>query len=173
MTNQKEGNREFAAPWGSPLRLVSIVGSIVLIGAACFLHATLNFSPAAKLAVTALPVIVLICAAGFMVLGYESREDALLIKRPGWTTRIPLAGLRDVEINPEAMAGAIRIFGNGGLFAFSGLFRSKNLGSFRAYVTDLKRLVVLKLNDRTIVVSPDAPEVFVAELRQRRATPAS
>lgn len=141
--------------------------SVILVGTSCILLMMLDVSPVIRVGLALLPVILVAGSAAFMVLGYELRGQALLIKRPGWTTRIPLAGLRAVEIDPKALTRSIRVFGNGGLFAFSGLFWSKNLGRFRAYVTDLDRSVVLRLANRTIVVSPHAPEDFAVELRQR------
>ncbi len=66
---------------------------------------------------------------------------------------------------PTAMAGSLRIAGNGGLFSFTGWFWSRRLGRYRAFVTDPARSVVLKFSDRTVVVSPDVPEEFVAALR--------
>jgi hypothetical protein len=62
------------------------------------------------------------------------------------------------------MSYSIRTFGNGGLFSISGLFRNKTLGSYRAYATDPKRAVVLKYKKRTIVVTPDRPDVFAARI---------
>jgi hypothetical protein len=59
------------------------------------------------------------------------------------------------------MAGSIRVFGNGGLFSFTGLYQNKRLGSYRAYVTDDKRTVVVRLKEKTIVISPEFPDEFV------------
>lgn len=168
MTTKPDRNAQFGAPGGRARLVISALSVVVLLGAPWIMLSTLNFSRGLNVAIAVIPVIILAGAAAFMVLSYEIRDDALLIKRPGWTTRIPLSGLHAVEINPQAMTRSIRVFGNGGLFAFNGLFWSKNLGWFRAYVTDLNRSVVLKLTDRVIVISPDQPEIFVTELRKRR-----
>lgn len=44
---------------------------------------------------------------------------------------------------------------------------SRGLGHFRAFVTDLKRVVVLRFERRTVVVSPDQPEGFVRAIDAR------
>ena len=62
------------------------------------------------------------------------------------------------------MRGSLRLFGNGGIFSITGLFRNRALGNYRAFVTDLKRTVVLRFPERIIVVSPECPEKFVAEI---------
>jgi hypothetical protein len=77
---------------------------------------------------------------------------------------LPLAGLKSAEVMPRAMSGSLRICGNGGAFSFTGWFRNKPLGYYRAFVTDLNRTVVLRFEKRTVVVSPAEPEEFVRKL---------
>ena len=67
------------------------------------------------------------------------------------------------------MSRSIRLFGNGGAFAFSGWFRNRKLGSYRAYATDPARSVVLKFSDhKTIVVTPEPPDAFIAAVKQQQ-----
>ena len=110
-----------------------------------------------------LPLVVVACAL-FTVRGYRIEGHALLIDRLLWATRIPLNGLLTVSIEPRAMRGSVRTCGNGGLFSFTGLYWNRNLGHYRAFVTDLNHTVVLRFVTRTVVVSPDRPEEFVREL---------
>ncbi len=111
----------------------------------------------------ALPLGVLVGAAIFTIRGYAIVPGAILIHRLFWSTRLPLAELESVRLEPDAMRGSVRTFGNGGLFSFTGYFRSQGLGSYRAYVTDLQRTVVLRFPGRVVVVSPAAPEDFIRE----------
>jgi len=62
------------------------------------------------------------------------------------------------------MRGSIRTFGNGGLFSFTGFYRNRLLGAYRAFVTDPRQAVVLRFPKRNVVVSPGAPEEFVRDL---------
>ncbi len=57
-----------------------------------------------------------------------------------------------------------RLCGNGGLFSFTGLCRNQALGSYRAFVTDETRTVVLRFPNRTAVVSPADPGKFAESL---------
>jgi hypothetical protein len=101
----------------------------------------------------------------FIIRGYELTDKKLLILRPGWRTTISLDGLESVTFKPGVMARSIRLWGNGGLFCFAGSFRNKELGTYRGYVNDGSKTVVLKFNDRNpVVISPDQPEQFAAEL---------
>ena len=49
----------------------------------------------------------------------------------------------------------------------------ERLGRYRAWVTDPRRAVVLEFPDRTIVVSPGRPHLFVDELRERTGVEAT
>jgi Bacterial PH domain len=77
---------------------------------------------------------------------------------------LPRNGLQSARFEPNVMRGSIRTCGNGGLFSFTGFYRNKLLGSYRALVTDTKQKVVLAYSDRTVGLSPESPEEFVREL---------
>ena len=113
----------------------------------------------------AVPLLILVGALPFAIRGYRLQDGTLRIQRPGWATRLDLDGLLKAEADPSAMSGSLRIAGNGGLFSFTGWFWSRRLGRYRAFVMDPARSVILKFSDRTVVVSPDAPDEFVAALR--------
>jgi len=66
------------------------------------------------------------------------------------------------------MRRSLRTCGNGGFFSFTGFYWSKSLKSFRAYVTDLNRTVVLRYDRRTVVVSPESPDDFARLLLEPR-----
>jgi hypothetical protein len=155
------------APWSPLLKTVSLfstglllAGSLILWRAGerlpFFLHWGLSF----------LPVIILLVCACFTVRGYALGTDVILVQRLFWTTRLPRAGLKTARFEPDAMRSSIRTCGNGGLFSFSGHYRNRHLGRYRAWVTDLSRTVALHYADRTVVVSPESPEDFVRELSE-------
>ncbi len=114
--------------------------------------------------VVLLPFTIIAGGALFTIRGYMVTPDAVLVHRLFWTTRLPLTGLQSARFEPDAMSASIRTFGNGGLFSFSGFFRNKALGTYRAFVTDPNRTVVLRFPSRTVVVSPSTPEDFVHEI---------
>ena len=154
-----------AAPWSRTLMGISVLGTGFILAVGFLLAA--RGEPSGRLATWAL-VLLVAGALLFVVRGYQVRPGVILVRRLLWTTRLPLAGLRSIEADPEAMRGAIRVFGNGGLFSFTGRYRSPKLGGFRAYVTDPARAVVLRFDDRVFVVSPGVPEAFVREVESAR-----
>ena len=110
------------------------------------------------------PLVLVVGCALFTIRSYTLASDVLLIHRLFWRTRLPLVALQSARFEPRAMQWSIRTFGNGGFFSFTGFYRNKLLGAYRAFVTDPRRTVVLRYTGRTVVVSPHAPEDFVREL---------
>lgn len=156
--------KSYPAPWAKSLKITSalMVGLAVIVP--IFLPALLT-GPRWQSAMASwlLPLIVAGCFP-FQIRGYRITPEAILIRRLGWTTRLSRTGLDSAEVMPDAMKGSIRLCGNGGLFSFTGWFRNGRLGTYRAYVSDPSRAVVLRFGTRAIVVSPGSPEEFVRDL---------
>ena len=115
---------------------------------------------------------VLILAAFLSVRGYSVVDGKVLVHRLGWSTRLDLSQLQQIEANPSVMVGSIRLMGIGGLFAFLGTFRNELLGVYRAYATDGENAVVLDLNGSMVVVTPDSPTEFVKAVLAQSQIPA-
>ena len=69
------------------------------------------------LAVAWVPVALLLGSLWFIVGGYEVKGTDPYIKRLFTASRIPLAGLSKVWLEPKVCKCSIRVFGNGGLFS--------------------------------------------------------
>jgi hypothetical protein len=161
----------FGAPWGRLLRISSIAVTVLMVSVAAIGQKALPRHLLVSRSLTfGLPLLVLVGAAPFVVLGYRLEGHKLIVQRGGWNTEIPLRGLISAQADPEAMRSSIRLFGNGGLYVIAGWFWNKKLGRFRAYANDPNRAVVLRLIDRTIVVTPDEPDRFVAALHALTGT---
>jgi len=156
-----------AAPWSGFLKGVSIVVTLLLPGVSWLVAVTVptHLSPVLHTLTIALPLVILLAAAPFVVRDYALRDGTLQVRRLCWTTRVALGELREATIDPQAGAGSIRLFGNGGLFSFSGWFRNAKLGRYRAFVTDWQRAVVLRGAVCTVVLSPADPASFVHALQ--------
>jgi len=150
----------YRAPWGGLLIGASIFVTIFCLG----MGIALFFLAHSRLWVVALPVLLVPASALFVVRGYRITPDAILVRRSFWSTRLPRAGLSLAVCEPNAMRGSLRTFGNGGAFSFTGWYWNRRLGAYRAFVTDLRRTVVLRYRDRAVVLSPKDPEEFVRDL---------
>lgn len=153
--------KSYKAPWSASLIIISSLTTILCVGIALgMIWSSRGILPWVAL----LPLAIVCGGALFTIRGYSVILDAILVHRLFWTTRLPLAGLQSAQFEPDAMRWSLRTFGNGGLFSFTGFFRNKSLGAYRAFVTDPHRTVVLRYSARTVVVSPAAPEEFVHDL---------
>lgn len=110
---------------------------------------------------------ILVGAAIFMVRGYTLDNSTLIIHRLGWTTEYDLTNIQKVEVTPGAMKKSLRTFGIGGLFGWIGRFSNSQLGSYRAYATNRNKCVVIRLEEITLVVTPEAPSEFVDRLTNK------
>jgi hypothetical protein len=157
----------FRAPWSVSLWVISL-GATLILAAAGVGGALLLTEPPASVKALLGGVIFLTLAVNalFTVRGYALGNEALYVKRLLWWTEIGLDGLQSVVVDRDACRRSIRLFGNGGLFAFAGLFRNKKLGRYRLCGTDLKRAVVLKFSDRTWVITPHNPEDFARQVKR-------
>ncbi|MDH4411212.1 MAG: PH domain-containing protein [Verrucomicrobiales bacterium] len=155
--------KHYQAPWGRPLVIVSALATALCLGLTLFEWSTITRPPLGIPAfwLGLLPLALVIGCALFTIRGYALTPDTLLIHRLLWSTRVSLAELQSAEYLPGAMRGSIRTCGNGGFFSVTGLYWSRLLGSYRAFVTDLQRTVVLRFPGRTLVLSPESPEEFV------------
>jgi len=158
--------KHFRAPWSLSLILISVLGTGVCLAASVgvWLPSWHQHHSPAYGWVGLLPLLIIVSCAPFTIRGYTITDTAVLVHRLFWATRLPRAGLLSAYFEPKAMRWSIRTFGNGGMFSYTGYFRNRALGAYRAYVTDPKRTVVLCYADRTIVISPERPEEFTREL---------
>jgi Bacterial PH domain len=159
----------FRAPWSKSLIVASTFATLVCLGVSYALW-TLPLrggsAESLRFSLVLLPLTVILICALFTVRGYSISNRELAIHRLFWTTGVSLKGLQAVYFDPDATRRSIRTFGNGGFFSFTGYFRNKQLGSYRAFMTDRRRAVVIRFSDSVIVVSPDRPEDFVNTISQ-------
>jgi hypothetical protein len=176
----------FNAPWGAPLVLMTAVcaviclflpvpGLMLALGKSASVLASGMFAIPNLLQwigwlVVAVPLLLLVVSAVFMVRGYVLTDDSLIIKRPGWEHRLDLSRLTSATVDPNAFQGSMLLFGNGGFFSFIGWYRNKKLGVYRAYATDARKAVVLRFADKTVVVTPDDPQKFTVEIKSNQRT---
>ena len=157
----------FSAPWGRPLRLATAVSAVILL---TMVLAGLSTGPRHllvwQLAMVGLPLLILLSALPFMVRGYVLTERHIAVRRLGWSTVLPLAGLIAVTGEPEGLRGSVRLFGNGGLFGITGWFWNRKFGRFRAYATDPSRAVLLHYQaGKKVMVTPSDVQQFIVRVR--------
>jgi hypothetical protein len=110
-------------------------------------------------------LIVLLCFA-WSPRGYRVENRWIVVNRLAGKARIALDDVREVrETTGDDFTGCIRLFGNGGVFGYYGLFRTTKLGKTTWYLTNRKRSVLVVTGSKTVLFSPDDLEGFLAAIR--------
>jgi hypothetical protein len=160
-----------AAPWAPKMKLATVLAVAVC---AAILGASWGAIPGKPVALAGwmrllvvLPPLAVAIALFFVIRGYELHADRLEVRRLLWSTRIPLDRLERAWHDPRAMDRSMRLLGNSGLFSITGLFQGRAIGRYRAFVTNPRHAVVLRIRGRTLVVSPADPQAFLDALARR------
>ena len=97
--------------------------------------------------------------------GYAVSDGSIEVNRLIGRARISLDGLREARAaTKDDFRGCLRLFGNGGLFGYYGLFRTSKLGKSTWYVTNRGKAVVVVTGAKTVLFSPDNVEGFIAAI---------
>lgn len=106
-------------------------------------------------------------------LGYALDNRALYVERKALRTlRVPLDQIVAVRLVPRAsLYGAMRVYGTGGLFGWSGRYRIRDVGAVSMQATNLERLIVIeRRRRRPLLISPADTNAFLAGLRRQYRT---
>jgi hypothetical protein len=141
-------------------RITKIISALVCI----FLLAVPVISE--HLLVACLSLLIVGLAYAYSPRSYVVADRSILVKRIIGEVRVSLEGLREARrATADDLQGSIRLWGNGGLFGYYGLFRTSTLGKCWWYVTNRQNTVVVITNQKTALFSPDDVDGFLAAIR--------
>jgi hypothetical protein len=113
----------------------------------------------------AIGVLVIGLGYGYSPRGYRIENQAIVVRRLAGSVRISLESIREARAAAtDDFRGCIRLWGSGGLFGYYGLFLTSKLGKSTWYVTDRSHGVVVITGAKTVVLSPDEVDRFLAAL---------
>jgi hypothetical protein len=151
------------APMCGPIRMVT--GLVIALGIG-FLVA--SFWVIHLLIASALIFVVAVGCYLRAPVAYEITQVGLtVVFRIGQKSFGPIARIG----HPNTRSGlGLRLWGNGGFFAGTGIYWSSQWGLFRAYVTTSKRdgYLMVETPDQKVLISPDDPEKVMSD-REGRA----
>ena len=116
-------------------------------------------------------IIILILTYGFSPKGYALEDGQLVIFRPLQNKLYATTDILHVSIvDRKELKNSLRVFGVGGLFGYFGLFRNSRYGTMIWYATRRDQFVVIeRSNGKTIVLTPDDPNLFVSEWNETKS----
>jgi hypothetical protein len=138
---------------------IKFITGLVLVMAAALLLAGVKIS-GLWLGGTVLAAIIFFCYL-YAPMAYELTGDQLTVRfRAGQKVFPAVTGCATLAARPPR---GLRLWGNGGLFAATGIFWNKAYGVFRAYVTSARYqdYVLVETRAQKILISPEDPEAFV------------
>ena len=119
-------------------------------------------------------IVVLVLLPGIVIAMYMLRTHAIIVDEYSITidrkTRPVVISFSDILYikRVDTMKYAIRTFGNGGVFGYTGLYYKKGIGSMRWYCTQRKNYILIeKTNNKKIVITPDDPEGFMRDIEAK------
>ena len=113
-------------------------------------------------------LLVILFCYGFRITGYELDDESLRICRPVSSLLIGFAEIKEVSVASESVMGrTYRLFGNGGVFGYFGLFRNAAFGNMYWYATRNSNWIILEASgNRKLVITPDDPGMAEAIRRK-------
>ena len=153
------GSQSFSASYDLPTKIIS---------AAVFLILAVPVVATKSVAIGALGAAVLAISYAYSPKGYEIWGRSIVVRRLIGNASVPLDEVRELrKATAEDFRGCIRLWGNGGLFGYYGLFRTAKLGKCTWYVTNRRNAVVLVTSVKTVLFSPDDTDGFVAAIQSQ------
>jgi hypothetical protein len=146
----------FSASYDSTTKIISAVVLVVLLAIVVATHSVVA---------ACLSALIVFGAYAWSPRGYAVSERSIVVNRLIGSARVALAGIREVRVaTPDDFRGCLRLFGNGGLFGYYGLFRTSKLGKSTWYVTNRRKAVVVVTGEKTVLFSPDDVDGFIAAI---------
>jgi Bacterial PH domain len=147
----------FSATYDGTTKVVTLLVFIAAIGAAVASH---------NVPITFILFLGICLSYAYSPRGYVCEGKSLIAKRLAGDVSISLEGLRELRAaTREDFRGCRRLWGNGGLFGYYGLFRTARLGKCTWYVTNRRNVVVVATDSKTVLVSPDDVPGFLETIR--------
>ena len=153
--------KTFATTMSNAVRWIGISTVMIVLAAIAIV---MSRDAPATLGVPLAGILTLALALAYAIspLRYEMGGGRLVIRRQVGRSTVELRGAI-IREDKEAFKGLVRVFGNGGFFAFDGLFDSRHLGMVQVASRHRDHGVVIQPpSGRKVVVSPDDPQAFVA-----------
>lgn len=153
----------FRASYDSTAKVITAAVLVLFVAIAAATRST---------AVAALGAMIFAASWAFSPRGYKVAERSIDVKRFIGHVAIPLEGVLEIRrAEPADFEGCIRLFGDGGLFGYYGLFRTSNLGTSTWYVTNRPNAIVVVTRAKTVLFSPDDVDGFIAAIRAYAPAP--
>ena len=157
---------EFRAPWSRSLKITTIatVAMMIVLGSIGLWVAS-DYGWILPSIMIGGAMLALLTTVPYVVRGYTLTQDEIIVRQLGKLTRLRLDDVQSIDGKPDALKGAWRLLASAGIFSYSGWYWSRELKRFHAMASDPSRTVVIRLINRTVVITPHDPQQFIMRAR--------
>lgn len=157
---------EISVPADGTLKVISMVGLIVIVCAVWLLLSQTGLTTMG-VAVIILLVVTVVVSVMMTPITLIVDDNSLTIKRVFGKKIIRRDDMAAVEMQ-EFTPADIRVFGNGGLFSYTGWYYSRRNGFYFCYLRSRRDLVFLKTKSgRNYMLGCAYPNLLIDSLRSR------
>lgn len=150
--------------------LITIVSMMAIAGGSIYIE-TIDWPPVMlwlKYLLRMVFLFAVIGVVGYMPIRLRANDEKITLKRLFSPIEVPLNEIMEIAQIPKSyIKGSIRTFGSGGAFGFLGRFKNARLGRYTMYATDLKKLILIRTDDKNYVFSCTRPQEFVEFVEKR------
>ncbi|MFC1489755.1 PH domain-containing protein [Candidatus Latescibacterota bacterium] len=112
-------------------------------------------------------IIPLLAVFLYVPLKYTLTPDKVIINRLGPDKIIARSEIKSVSIlDNNMLKGSLKLFANGGMGGYVGLYSNKALGQYKAHATRRNNYVLLESETEKYIITPDDPKRFVETYNQ-------
>jgi hypothetical protein len=154
------------------LPCILITNTIILLSLVLLGYGMFNKNSGGEAALVPLAILIplILFTWGYHPQCYEVSKEAIRVKRPFKSIYIPLDEVIVVRVLKKEEIGTLfRSFGVGGLFGYFGIYTSTKLGGVDMWCTNTTDLVLIEYNKKKVIISPEEPGSFVAEVILRKS----
>ena len=146
----------FAASYDSTTKIVTAVVCVFL----AVISATMSSA-----VVAGIGALTICLGYAYSPRSYAIVDRSIVVRRLIGNVTVPLDDIREIRmVTADDLRGCLRLWGSGGLFGYYGLFRTSSLGKSTWYVTNRRNMIVVITATKTVLVSPDEADDFLAAI---------
>lgn len=157
----------YSASIDKTTKIITVGLTALFVGISVFEFLTFSAEATIGAFVSTAILLAVYCGAYiYRPVGYSLTEETLIVHRPISDVDYSLQTLDSVQIvTKEQLKFTIRTFGVGGFWGYFGRFYNSVYGKMIWYVTRRDQLVLIKTDNKTILLSPDDIASFTLRLK--------
>jgi hypothetical protein len=157
----------FKASYDWPVKIMT--ASFILLYAVIIALSIRNIETITVGAIISLFVLTAVLSAYFWhPQSYKVTSGGIVIKRPIGSKLIGFSTIKQIKpIEKDDFGFIMRVFGNGGLFGYTGIHKSAVLGETTFFATQQRNYIMVETDLKKYILTPDEPVDFMKSVENK------